>query len=221
MRRPDALSQLQRLLTVSSAMEKVSGIERSYSLPYSSSSSASFSFRAMHSCNIVCYLLAVPLAYATPLHLLSPPQAPSILTSPPFIVNTTTSIPDQCYEPKPGRLPTTFRDCQHAASQINPDHETKSFTFGRPFSLLPNYIELPKSYRHGTCIVYLDMAHDTDQDSLTLLEVGRGTLHLAQECIGQQAESALRLGGIMSVGPRKLLYIVMFGRQDQVAAADA
>lgn len=175
----------------------------------------------MYTSSAVCYLLVVLLAHATPLHLLSPLQTCPILTFPPFTINTTASIPDQCYDPEPGRLPTTFKDCHNAASQINPDQETKSFTFGRPFSLAPNYIKLPKSYRHGTCIVYLDMVHDTDRDSLTLSEVWRGTLHLAQECVGQQAERALRLGGIMSIGPRKLLHVVMFGRQNQVAAADA
>ncbi len=167
---------------------------------------------------VTFYLLVVPWAYATPLQLDPPLNLPSILASRPFTVNTTAFSPDECYEPKIGRLPINFKDCQDAASQINPDFKTQFFTFGRQSSEDPNYIKLPKSYRSGTCIIYLDMLQDTDQDLLTLPMVWKATTHLANECVGQQAESALRLGGILGIPPRNLLHVVIFGRKYPVAA---
>lgn len=68
--------------------------------------------------------------------------------------------------------------------------------------------KLPKTFRIGTCVVNLDMVRPEQIDFLTLSEVQQAALVLARQCVTGVLYKA---GGIVAVGPRKVLYITMFG----------
>ena len=63
--------------------------------------------------------------------------------------------PGNCFDPKPGRLPTNYRDCERALLQLNPDGIVAQLFFGRvPYT----QFRLPRSFRAGTCVYYLRYA---------------------------------------------------------------
>ena len=141
----------------------------------------------------------------------SSPSLPPLITS---LTNTSVFLGNQlkqCFQPGLGRLPTTYEDCEMAAYRMNSDSTGETMTFSRQPTA---QMRLPRSWRAGTCVVYLDMLHDTDEDTLQTMEVLMEMLALNTECIGRQNLEALRLGGLVSVGPKQLLHVVIFGRED-------
>ncbi len=123
-----------------------------------------------------------------------------------------------CFEPRSGRLPTNYHDCEEAASQINP----LSLPYPITFSRRPEaQFKLPRSYRSRTCIIYLDMVQDTDEDTVLLLDVWGASMDLAHECVRRNPWGSPTLGGYVSVGPAKLLHVVIFGREDPGAVGIA
>lgn len=152
---------------------------------------------------ILCFCLCIaPLAFATPFQLDTPPSL-----NIPSLANFSTG--SDCFE-ESHHLPTNHRDCETAVSQIDDSADSRILIFSR---MLDAEIKLPKSYRSGTCVIYLDMAHDADFDMLSLPQVAYAALGLVFQCVTRQmAMGKQPLGGITKVGPKKLLNIVMFGR---------
>jgi len=130
--------------------------------------------------------------------------------------STTLQIgPENCFEPKPGRIVTNYRDCEQAAIQFNPESIVAQLIFSRGPSA---QYKLPRSFRAGTCVMYLDMPFDEDYDTLTLPDIALVAGKLAMECTAQGSSNAF--GGIAAVGPKKLLHVEFFGRVDPGANAD-
>lgn len=84
-------------------------------------------------------------------------------------------------------------------------------TFSRQASA---QFQLPKTYRAGSCVVYLDMFKDTDEDTVRTRDVWKDAMSLNRECVGHSGEAAERLGGVTSVGRRRLLFVTIFGTGD-------
>lgn len=165
--------------------------------------------------SFISILLMVPFLYAFPL-LLDDVISPNDSSIPPPIVapgNTSLALGQQfidCFEPKIGRLPTSYQDCEMAATEMLVDFVHGPITLSRrPIA----DIQLPKSYRAGTCVVYLDMLHDSDIVTLSTAEVLRDTMILNMNCVGRQDRITTRLGGVIGVGSNSLLYITMYGRR--------
>lgn len=160
----------------------------------------------------IIYTLLRTLAIASPFHPNLPTSLrPSSASTLEFFPRTTSTFinASYCFEPKTGPLPLNYRDCEVAASEIDPLRLTYPVTFSRrPYA----QFKLPKSYRSGTCIIRLDMVHDTDEDRFPLLNVRGAAMELAQACVRPDPSAGPRLGGSVSVGPAKLLHVVMFGK---------
>lgn len=163
----------------------------------------------------IVYTLLRSSALASPFH--SNLSSASILNS--FPTNTSTlSSAGYCFEPRIGRLPPNYRDCELTASQIDPLRFTSPVTFSRRPEA---QFKLPKSYRSGTCIIYLDMVQDTDEDRFPLIDVWDATMNLAHACVRPDPWAGPRLGGFISVGPARSLCVVIFGRVDPHGVAIA
>ena len=137
---------------------------------------------------------------------------PSITTP-----NNTSAILSQqlkeCFEPRAGRSPIDERDCHLAAHEMNKDFDSYPdyIIFGRQPSA---QLKLPKSYHAGSCMIYLDMVLDEDQDSIPSIEVTDDTVSLIGECVGgpDWPPDKPHLAGVIGVGKRQLLYVVVQGR---------
>ena len=148
-----------------------------------------------------------PSTSATPLQLHQPTLFNSALSSPPTlaIINTTLPNANDCFEYRPDRFPINYVDCALAVLEMNARRDLRRYTFGRGSHAT---YKLPKTFESGTCSVNLDMVYDEQTDRLTLAEVEQAAFALASQCATGQI---LNLGGIVAVGPKKVLYITILG----------
>ena len=154
--------------------------------------------------------LLVHLAYS---FLLLPNNTSSLnLASVPR--NTSTNLEERvlhCFLPEVGRVPPRYEDCETAVFEMDSDIP---LTSAQPviFSRRSDAVfKLPKAYSSGTCVLYLDMVDDEAQDAVPTGDVLLGGIYLATKCAGANEP---RLGGVISVGSRNLLHMVIFGRMD-------
>ena len=74
--------------------------------------------------------------------------------------------------------------------------------------LTSGLFQLPQVFRHGTCVVSVDVAQDEDKDSFPPLKIYKASLDLSMNCVREST----RVGGKIFVGPKKLVYVQVFGR---------
>ena len=163
--------------------------------------------------DILIVLLLAHLANTFPLLL----DKPSLLNVSAFSLfnppsrNSSAVLEDQrthCLEPQIGRLKPDSRDCDVAISLMNKDFTHETMRFSRK----PNAdFKLPKSYRSGSCVFYLDMVHGADEDTVSTTQLMTDALTLNRNCVRDPDPWKHQLGGVMSVWPRDLLYVVLFG----------
>ena len=74
---------------------------------------------------------------------------------------------------------------------------------------------LPQVFRSGTCVISVDVVHDADSDIFPLLVVNNAALDLAMECVGGSSH----VGGKKFIGPRQVVYVMVFGRNPPPTSA--
>lgn len=126
------------------------------------------------------------------------------------VVNTTNvSDPYECFSlPPHGQelYPTNLRDCVNAAQDLIQNREPyRLVAFAR--NARAGY-RLPKVVRDGTCVISVDVLDDDDTDILTPWHVYTTAVNFAQRC----TQRPYILGGRMTVAPKRVVNIVMFGR---------
>ena len=134
------------------------------------------------------------------------------------IPNTSSTIAEKdCFDAAsdPRLIPASLYDCLHAAQQI-----TQKGSLTRPITLTrrntKRVFRLPQVFRSGTCIISVDVDNDDDEDKFPIGTVHQAALDLSMRCVGGFYHN----GGKIFVGPRKLLYVTVFGRTPPPAPTD-
>lgn len=157
-------------------------------------------------------ILASPLQRASPFLLSTAINNSTSLS----VVNVTSPDvgPENCFEPNPNYLPTNYRDCESAMLQLNPHGTVSELIFSR--MSLANGYKLPRFFRSGTCVLYLDMVYDDDFDTMTLGDVATIASQLALQCTVTVSSNAL--GGVARVGPKQLMCVELMGTRERTVS---
>ena len=127
--------------------------------------------------------------------------------------NASTALGDQvknCFESQTSRVTPDSVDCDSAILQMGRDFTREMMRFSRQSNA---DFKLPRSYRYGSCVVYLDMVHDADEDIVSTSRIVTDALSLNRECVHDPDPWKYQLGGVISIWPKDLLYVVLFGRE--------
>ena len=153
----------------------------------------------------------VPFTFATPLQLHVPTlfnSAQISSTTLPLINATLTNATfvkeEPCFLPSPDRLPVKSADCEKAAREMARGKGDRIYNLGRGSGVT---YQLPKSFINGTCFLTLDMIYEDETDGLRFPQIQEAVDVLARRC----ASTYFDRGGIVAVGPRKVLYVTIFG----------
>ena len=96
-------------------------------------------------------------------------------------------------------------DCLNAAEELIKDRRAHvSMAFGRRAG---GNFKLPWRARRKSCVVIVDTLNDVDNDSIVLWEVYKTAL----DRIGQCTTGEHKLGGIETVGPKKVVHVFVLG----------
>lgn len=108
-------------------------------------------------------------------------------------------------------LPTSFQDCYKAANALldGIKYPLRPRVFARKGHV---GFKLPKVVRNGTCVISLDVANDDDRDNFQPVVAFTTALNLADECLGTN----YHLGGKRTIGPRRVVEVMVFGRERPV-----
>ncbi|KAL9064480.1 MAG: hypothetical protein Q9161_008855 [Pseudevernia consocians] len=121
-----------------------------------------------------------------------------------------------CFDPAAphrGLFPAREQDCLNAAEEI--------FDFRDPF--LPTTFarrsnvgfRLPKVVRNGTCVISIDVMNDADKDKFKPWLVYTTAMDIAHRC----THGYFHVGGRTTVGPKKVVDVLVFGRVIEPATA--
>jgi len=122
-----------------------------------------------------------------------------------------------CYDPPLPRellYPYVMSDCEEASDQIIGNrNKWAAYIFSRKPSTDPHWYQLPVRYTHGSCVIFIDMKNDKDEDSVRVTYVASSAWVLAHKCSGEE-NPEYRYGGFMtvSVGAADLISINVYGR---------
>ena len=124
--------------------------------------------------------------------------------------NLSDGFSDYCFEPSLVKrlVPANPQDCTNAAIQMlkRSPSPANPITFARSkFVREP----LPWVLRNGTCVISWDVPNDDDRDMFTLGAAFTTALGLINSCV----DKGIGLGGKMTVGPRKVVTLMVFGRR--------
>ena len=122
---------------------------------------------------------------------------------------------DSCFDASthPRLIPPQPEDCIQAALPIR---HIGSLASPLVFSRQPvGTFLLPQVFRSGTCVISVDVVRDTDADLFPLWVVNNAALDLAIDCAGGPSD----VGGKMFVGPKQVVYVMLFGRNPPPASA--
>ena len=104
-------------------------------------------------------------------------------------------------------LPAEIIDCLDAVIQLGqkgslarPIFFTRRWTKG--------FFKLPQVFRHETCVISVDVVHDTDEDKFPFWVAEEAARDLSMQCVGGSSH----LGGKKFFGPKKVVYVLVFGR---------
>ena len=163
-------------------------------------------------------LFTASLASAVPLRIdsqrtstRSPPN-----TSPSTLPRVSSLKGDvDCFDPSadPRLIPPQNEDCLQAVLLIRQiGHLTRPIELARgsrgPFPL-------PQVFRSGTCVISVDVVHDTDNDIFPLWVVHNAASDIATDCVGGPS----RVGGGKFIGPKQVVYVMVLGRIPRPASA--
>ncbi|KAL8653229.1 MAG: hypothetical protein Q9226_003934 [Calogaya cf. arnoldii] len=105
--------------------------------------------------------------------------------------------------------PIHYPDCIKAAEQATiggkagaPMHFSRDSHSG---------MQLPEWWVHGSCVIRIDMKHKEDHDTFPLFAVANAGSLIAQKC-SDFTPSSPGLGGLGTVGPGKVVVIIVYGR---------
>ena len=116
---------------------------------------------------------------------------------------------EECFNPStdPRLIPAQIVDCLHAALQLSEKGSIfRPILFTRRRT--KGFFQLPQVFRAGTCVISVDVNHDLDEDKFTLWTAHKGALDLSMKCVG----GSPHLGGKTFIGPKKVVYVLVFGR---------
>lgn len=122
-----------------------------------------------------------------------------------------------CYDPPLPRemlYPYVSSDCDEANDQIiGSRNKWAPYIFSRKPSTDPHWYQLPVKYTYGSCVIFIDMKNDKDEDSVRVTYVASSAWVLAHKCSGEE-NPEYRYGGFMtvSVGAADLISINVYGR---------
>lgn len=122
-----------------------------------------------------------------------------------------------CYDPPLPRemlYPYVSSDCDEANDQIIGNrNKWAPYIFSRKPSTDPHWYQLPVKYIYGSCVIFIDMKNDKDEDSVRVTYVASSAWVLAHKCSGEE-NPEYRYGGFMtvSVGAADLISINVYGR---------
>ncbi|MCJ1453902.1 hypothetical protein MMC28_004251 [Mycoblastus sanguinarius] len=123
----------------------------------------------------------------------------------------------QCFDripPGQQSYPATFSDCLYTLPEIIGNRDPmQSYTFARHPVYSLYYYHLPFILKYQTCLIYLNMVNDGDEDTVPVGIVESAASVLAYRCAGGQGLDYDH-GGRMTVGPpgRDLIRISIYGR---------
>lgn len=116
---------------------------------------------------------------------------------------------DDCFDPRASRrglYPTNIRDCFNAARYIVQHIEPfRPVSFARRQGV---GFKLPRVVRSKTCVISIDVMQDDEEDVFVPLLVFSAATDLASRC----TQGMFDLGGRTTVGPRKVVNVVILGR---------
>ena len=154
---------------------------------------------------------------------------PSVRLIRPPVVNTTgrdnslslnapeLGAPLKCYDPPLPReraWPIDIKDCEIAVDAIIGDRQSdQEYTFSREKITTKFYYPLPTTHRYRSCVVHLDMANDSDQDTVRLAIVEATAWVLAHKCCGEERSTEQYGGrGTVNVGSKGSIKVWVYGR---------
>ncbi len=114
-----------------------------------------------------------------------------------------------CFNPATlprGLYPAEHEDCLEAVKQlfyVKPPFRSTTFA-RRPGA----GFKLPTVVRNGTCVISIDVMHDTDEDIFKPLLMYATARELALRC----TQGAFRYGGRSLTGPKMVVEVLVFGR---------
>lgn len=123
----------------------------------------------------------------------------------------------QCADPPLPReraWPINFKDCEVATDAIIGDKDrTQKYTFSREPVATKFYYPLPATFRYRSCVVFLDMNNNSDQDTVRLSIVEATAFVLAHKCSGEE-KPVDQYGGMATVGvaAKDLINVWVYGR---------
>lgn len=123
--------------------------------------------------------------------------------------NSSINRDDGCFDAasEPRLIPAQINDCLQATQQIlQRGSLTRAIIMAR--KLASGSFQLPQVFRHGTCVISVDVAQDEDIDRFPVLTVYKAALELSMNCVWESTH----VGGKIFVGPKKLVYVQVFGR---------
>ena len=139
-----------------------------------------------------------------------PPDSSSLNPSELTLLNTSSvKESDDCFHTSMDLhlKPAQTNDCLRAALLLfERSSLSEPITFKR--SLTGGFFPLPQLFHSGTCAIAVDVVHDGDEDKFPLWLVHMAALDLSAKCVGESSH----LGGKMFVGPLKVVYVMVFGR---------
>ena len=142
-------------------------------------------------------------------------------TSPPNAIPPTLSPvsslkgDEDCFNAADPRLiPAQVNDCYQAALLFR---QKGSLTRPLIFTRKPtrSVFPLPQVLRAGTCVISVDVVNDDDEDEFPLEVANNGALQLAMDCVWGSSH----VGGKKFVGPKKVVYVMVFGRNPSATSA--
>ena len=147
-------------------------------------------------------------------------RSPGMLDTSSLATTTNQSILDssnteegECFSesgPTPRRhlYPVKSLDCFNAAHEMlrnRRDHVT--MTFGRRATGAGLNFKLPWTARNNSCLVTVDTLNNDDFDTIVLWEVYSAALDRIEKCTTGEE----KFGGRLAVGPKKVVYVYVFG----------
>lgn len=116
--------------------------------------------------------------------------------------------------PRERAWPINFGDCEIATEAIYENRaRDQKYTFSREPVATRFYYPLPATFRHGSCVVLLDMNNNSDQDTVRLSIVEATAYVLAHKCSGKE-RSVDQYGGraTVVVAANGLINVWVYGR---------
>ncbi|KAL8779979.1 MAG: hypothetical protein Q9203_001163 [Teloschistes exilis] len=132
------------------------------------------------------------------------------------MVATVSTTQMDCFKPESSTSrPTAFNRCSIAIEKMAPDMRLAR----QPIRFSRNDgegIKVPTDWRHGNCVIYLDVLSDADSDTATLFGLAIQANVLNNLCVLKEPH----LGGSIILGKDRLLNLTVLGASSPRAPID-